>query len=142
MRLSATLRFALYSSFAVLYSSGALWIARHYLPLVLGSLGQVPETSWLALHGAGATVALAAMGGVLAVHSAPAWREGQNRASGLGFGAGIALLVVTGYLLYYAGGEALRDAASVLHWALGLAAPLLLVFHIRQGRRGRAAACD
>jgi len=49
----------------------------------------------------------------------------------------LALLTVTGYGLWYVAGETSRETWSILHWAPGLAFPLLLVWHIRCGRRHR-----
>jgi len=45
------------------------------------------------------------------------------------------LLTVTGYLLYYAGGEDTRPVISALHWVVGLSVPALLVWHVVAGRR-------
>jgi hypothetical protein len=47
---------------------------------------------------------------------------------------------VTGYGLYYAGGESLRAWTSWIHLAVGLALPLLLILHIWLGKRTRPAA--
>ena len=46
-----------------------------------------------------------------------------------------AVLVASGWALYYLGVETLRDALSVAHWALGVAAGPLLLLHIVLGRR-------
>jgi hypothetical protein len=40
-------------------------------------------------------------------------------------------LVLSGYLLYYAGGDAFRAAVSLGHWTVGLIALLLLLLHRR-----------
>ncbi len=45
------------------------------------------------------------------------------------------ILTVTGYGLYYAGGESLRAWTSWIHLAVGLALPLLLILHIWLGKR-------
>jgi hypothetical protein len=44
-------------------------------------------------------------------------------------------LTITGYGLYYAGGERLRAWTSWIHLAVGLALPILLLIHIFVGRR-------
>jgi hypothetical protein len=46
-------------------------------------------------------------------------------------------LAVTGYLLYYAGGETARALASVAHWLPGLALPIAGGWHAVAGRRSR-----
>ena len=48
-----------------------------------------------------------------------------------------AVLTITGYGLYYAGGERLRAWTSWIHLAVGLALPILLLIHIFLGRRTR-----
>src|SRR6516165_12743693 len=55
------------------------------------------------------------------------------------FLARFGILSVTGYGLYYAGGESLRAWTSWIHLAVGLALRLLLVVHIWLGKRTRPA---
>ena len=50
------------------------------------------------------------------------------------------ILTITGYGLYYAGGERLRAWTSWIHLAVGLALPLLLILHIWLGKRTRPVA--
>ena len=50
------------------------------------------------------------------------------------------VLVVTGYLLYYAGSEQLRPSISMIHWITGLAMAPWLAAHVWPGRAARAAA--
>jgi hypothetical protein len=47
--------------------------------------------------------------------------------------------VLTGYLLYYAGGDEFRAAVSLGHWTVGLAALIFLLLHrrIRRSAGGR-----
>ena len=40
-----------------------------------------------------------------------------------------AILIVTGYLLYYVGNERVRNIISGVHWILGLAIPLAYLLH-------------
>jgi hypothetical protein len=47
----------------------------------------------------------------------------------------VAVLAVTGWLLYYASGEETRAWSSYLHMALGLAGPLGLLWHLAYQRR-------
>jgi hypothetical protein len=134
MRLAASLRYSLYAAIAALFGSGAVWIATRYLE----SWSSDPQ-SWTALsmrvHGAAALAMLPLAGGAVALHVPSAWREAKNRASGLALGTALIIMTVTGYCLYYAGGESLRAAASVSHWVLGLAAPLFLAVHAWLGRK-------
>jgi hypothetical protein len=50
------------------------------------------------------------------------------------------LLTLTGYLLYYAGGEESRAVISITHWLTGLLVPALLTWHVLSGRSQTKAA--
>jgi len=131
MRLSARLRYSLYAATAVLFGSGVLWLGlRNLAPLALQTWAGVA----MRVHGAAAMAILPLMGGAAALHVTAAWRERKNQASGLVLASGLAILVLTGYCLYYVGSESLREWASIAHWALGLALPLLLAAHVSIGR--------
>ena len=77
------------------------------------------------------------LGTLVRSHIVHGWRLGQNRFSGVTMVAIMGLLTLTGYALYYAGGERIRPVISVLHWGLGLAVPAALLWHILMGRRSR-----
>lgn len=116
--------------------SGSVWLVYHHLLPARDDMGTHLAEAWsLRLHGGLAMAVLVLVGMLLAGHVLPAWRRRLNRGSGgLMLGA-MAVLTLTGYLLYYAGSPSLRDAVSVLHWGLGLAVPVLLVLHMARGGR-------
>jgi glucose uptake protein GlcU len=91
------------------------------------------------IHGAAAMAVLVLIGMLLSGHVRFAWRARRNRANGSVFLSAFAVLTITGYGLYYAGGEMLREWTSWIHLALGLALPILLLIHIFLGRRTRPA---
>lgn len=123
---------------AALLLSGAVWLVFHYLLASADDLSPHPAEAWsMRVHGGLAMATLLLVGGLLTQHSVPAWRRGLNRASGAWMAGTMLLLTVTGYLLYYAGTPALRDATSWLHWAAGLALPLVLGLHMLQAGRWR-----
>ena len=134
MRLAASLRYSLYAMTAVLFGSGAAWLATRCLE----SWAPGPQ-SWAAvsmrIHGAAAMAVLAIAGGAVALHVTSAWPEGKNRASGLALGTVLIVMTVTGYCLYYTGGESPRAFASLSHWILGLALPLFFAAHAWLGRK-------
>jgi hypothetical protein len=68
-----------------------------------------------------------------------AWKLRRNRTTGVLVATVLALLTLTGYLLYYVGGETTRPVISVAHWATGIVIGGLLPFHIWRGRRDRSA---
>jgi cation transport ATPase len=123
---------------AVLFASGVAWAALHYWP---GS-NDSPERSTLQptlmkLHGAAAMATLILIGMLLPTHVRAAWRARRNRINGTIVLGSLALLTLTGYGLYYIGGESLRAVTSYSHLALGVMLPILLFLHIAQGRKTR-----
>jgi hypothetical protein len=89
----------------------------------------------LKLHGAAGMAFLVALGILIPTHLKRAWQARRNRKNGAFLVAVMALLVATGYGLYYFGEDRWRATASWIHLALGFATPALLGLHIWQGRR-------
>jgi hypothetical protein len=144
IRIAAPRRRAIYVVMAALWASGALWLVFHYFLQGQGEFGPEPsplEPWWLKLHGAAAFAALWLFGLLWGVHVVNGWKARRRRWSGGAlFGSALAL-IASGYLLYYAGGETLRAATSITHWALGLAAPALFLIHryfAREAKRPNA----
>lgn len=131
MQLPPSLRAAFYACGAVLTASGLVWLAVHYAapPEARGS------ALALEVHGAAAMAVLFLAGAVAALHVPGAWRERKNRNSGIAVVSWVVLLAVTGFLLYYAGDDSVRETAGVVHWVSGLAAPLLVWLHGSLGWR-------
>ncbi|MFO1462012.1 MAG: hypothetical protein U1G08_21730 [Verrucomicrobiota bacterium] len=98
----------------------------------------------LRIHGAAVMAFLVVLGTLLVVHVRRAWPSGVNRRSGMLVGLWIAVQILTGYGLYYLGGDALRDRAGQIHISAGLLSPVVVAGHVlwgrRQQRRKRAAA--
>ena len=100
-----------------------------------------PVESWmLKAHGAAAMATLILLGSLVPMHMKFAWRAGRNLRSGLTLASVFGFLVLTGYGLYYAGGERLRAWTSVAHLWVGLALPVLLGLHVWRGKRSRLSA--
>jgi hypothetical protein len=127
----------LYAVFALLFLSGTVWAYWNYL---------VPEPrdfelsakAWaMKIHGGAAMAILVLVGMLLTGHVRSAWRARRNRGNGSVFLSAFGILTVTGYGLYYAGGESLRAWTSWIHLGVGLALPLLLFLHIWLGKRTR-----
>jgi len=120
---------------SVLFISGALWLFTDRLKqTAAGEMWSRMSASLLMLHGAGAMVMLVLLGGLMPFHVRVGWRRNRNRMTGsLMLGANAAL-IVTAFGLYYAGAEPVRDWASDVHIAVGLALPALLVWHVVRGR--------
>lgn len=141
VRLSASHEAWVCAVLAGLTISGGLWLVYHHLVPRGEMMATNPIESWsLRVHGGLAMIALVLMGSLLRQHIGAAWRLRRSRRSGgLMLGAMICL-AVTGYLLYYVSSEPLRDAASWLHWGLGLALPVFLIAHLQLGGRFARAA--
>ncbi len=75
-------------------------------------------------------ISLLLFGSLLKPHMLRAWSLRRGRASGGAIAFVSLLLTLTGYGLYYVGGESLRAWISVVHWGVGLALPVLLVAHV------------
>lgn len=142
IRLPPWHRWSLYVATAVLFATGALWLALHYLiPPPAGEFGQTthPLEPWmLRVHGLAVMVALFLYGSLLRAHIIKAWTRRRNRVSGACLVAVLGLLTISGYLLYYSGEEGLRAVLSVIHWGVGLTLAGVLPLHVYFGHRTRA----
>jgi hypothetical protein len=127
-RLANLQRWFLYATLALLAGSGLLWAAFHYL-LATRQAAAI-EAEAMKVHGGVAMLALLALGSLLPGHVAKGWRVGNKKRTGAAMLASCAVLVVSGYLLYYAGGEALRQLASYVHLGFGVALSALVLVHI------------
>jgi cation transport ATPase len=123
---------------AVVLLTGVFWLLSHFLlakPDEFGASRGPFESWWLRLHGAAALGFLVVFGTLLPVHVRRAWNARRHRTTG-GIVIGVvALLVVTGYLLYYAGGEQLRPSLSLIHWLVGLVGLPAMIVHVILGKR-------
>ena len=145
IRLGSVHRAWLFGVFATAFATGTAWWVLHRWFQVNGEFGPAPHPAehWLIrLHGAAAMLTLVLLGSLLPLHVKRAWLVRRNRPSGTVLVALNALLALTGYALYYAGGETIRALASNAHLALGLALPVLLLLHIAFGRRTRTGIDD
>jgi hypothetical protein len=129
-------RYFLYTVLILLFLSGVAWAYWNYLRSP-GDFETSAKAWTLKIHGAAAMAILVLVGMLLTGHVRFAWRARRNRANGSIFLSAFAVLTITGYGLYYAGGERLRAWTSWIHLAFGLALPILLLIHIFQGRRTR-----
>ena len=93
------------------------------------------EAWWLRLHGLMAMAALALGGSLAPNHMRPAWNRRKNMRSGVPMLALTVWLAASGYALYYFSTDDNAAWLPLLHWIAGLALPVILVVHIRIGRR-------
>jgi hypothetical protein len=136
-------KLAIYGVFGAVWGSGVLWLIFHYFLQAPGEFGVEAnpiEHPLLMLHGAAAFAALLLGGWLWKAHVAPWWDSPNRRHSGVALIAFGAVLIVSGWLLYYAGGDTLRAWTALLHWSIGLALALPLLVHaLRSGRYRQSA---
>ncbi len=137
IRLKRLQSYLLYAVLALLFFSGVAWAYWTYLAASSGDLEAAAKVWAMKLHGAAAMAILVLIGTLLTGHVKSAWRARRNRANGSIFLIVFAVLTVTGYGLYYAGGEMLRQWTSWIHLVVGLGLPILLLIHILLGRKTR-----
>jgi hypothetical protein len=128
---------ALYIVSALLWISGACWLYFSYFASGGADLSApsrapafLPE-----LHGAAAMAFLLVFGALLPQHLPNGWHQKRQRPSGLTLVVVCAILVLTGWGLYYVSDESSRPAARVTHSILGILLPLGMAAHVWRARR-------
>lgn len=140
IRLGAHHKRLSYATFALLWTSGALWILFHYFFGTEGEFGPEPhplEIWWLRLHGLAAMLTLVIVGTLVTDHVRLGWQRRKNRRTGAPMLALLAWLAATGYALYYFSSDENAAWLPVFHWAAGLALPLALGVHVLASRQRR-----
>lgn len=138
-RLPRRREIAVYVVLGALWLSGAAWLVLRYLLRPASELGELPHPlePWaMRVHGLVAFAALWLLGQLWIVHLVPSWRA-HRRNSGIVLSALVAVLLVTGWLLYYASGDRAREIASLVHWTIGLALVVPLLLHSLRHRSRR-----
>lgn len=140
IRLKRAHRYFLYATLALLFFSGVAWACFNYFAVLPNEFESTSKSLAMKIHGAAAMVILVLIGTLLNAHVKFAWRDGRNRINGALFLGAFAILTLTGYGLYYVGGEKLRAWTSWIHLAVGLFLPFSLLIHVWLGRSTRPAA--
>ncbi len=131
-KLNRPLYLTLLTSSLALWLTGAAWLCLHYFGRTEGEFGIVThplESVMLQFHGFVFIPALLSLGAILFGHIGSAWNYRKNKSTGLIMVAIFALLIGSGYILYYTGSDALRQASSFAHWITGLVAPVIFIQH-------------
>ena len=139
IRMSAALRAALFTSFGLLWLSGALWLGVHLAfeqPTPFGPLPNPWEPVLLKVHGLVAVAGVFLLGWVTADHLSVRRREGRNYRSGLVLAGAAALLVLSGCGLYYTTGT-VHEVAARTHEFLGVGSIAAALAHWWRNRPPR-----
>ena len=123
----------LYGTLAILLVTGVVWAALHYYFRTGEDEINVWEPRMLKVHGAAAMLSLLMLGTLIPLHIKRAWHARKNRLSGALMIAWFGILTITGYGLYYSGGEAMRQWTSWIHLAVGGLLVPLIVWHVLVG---------
>ena len=140
LRIERWNRRSTYASVLLLLLSGAVWlIARHFLRPAsqFGESVHPLEPLAMKVHGAGTMAMLFFLGSLMNSHIRRAVKARRNLASGWAMIMTMAVLVMTGFGLYYLAGEASRPIWSTIHWTIGLVLAGLIVAHVLIGRASR-----
>jgi hypothetical protein len=140
IRLKRAYRSCLYIVLALLFFTGTAWACWNYLVARPGDFEAVAKAWAMKIHGAAAMAILVLIGTLLTGHVKFAWRARRNRGNGALLLGVFGVLTITGYGLYYGGGEQLRAWTSWIHLGLGLSIPLLIALHLVLGKRTRPPA--
>ncbi|MGI8889532.1 MAG: hypothetical protein ACR2G0_01955 [Chthoniobacterales bacterium] len=140
IQLSRRHEWVVYGVSALVFATGSVWAWLHYFGMTPGEFGEVsPAETWiLKAHGGAAMAMLIMLGTLFPMHVKFAWRARRNLRTGLSLCALLFLLIMTGYGLYYAGGEHLRAWTSSVHLWIGLLFVPVIALHAICGKRSRA----
>ena len=105
--------------------SGSLYLLGHQFQIQRSTLG---SHSVLAAHGIAAMIATLALGSVLPFHIKAGFKSKKKWWSGFSQLSFLAVLLISGALLYY-GPEEIRDSVINLHWAVGLLFFTVFIWH-------------
>jgi len=129
--MSPALRAAILTLGALLWLSGAVWLVLHFAFAQQTQFGPLPnpwEAVVIRVHGVLAVGGVFLLGWIVGGHTIERWGSARNRLSGLALMGSAALLVSSGYALYYTTGT-LHEVASRTHEWLGAASLLVALAH-------------
>lgn len=125
---------------SLLWLSGAAWLLLHYFGQAKGEFGPEanPLEPWMMrAHGFVLIPALLGIGGMFVAHIPKGWTHPPQRVAGIALCTLLALLIASGYMLYYVGDDIVRTWTSIVHWSLGLLLPAIFIWHYLNGLRAR-----
>lgn len=116
---------------ALLWLSGIVWLVLHYGFAQHTAFGPLPnpwEPGVMRVHGLLAVGGVFLLGWITAGHVSERWRNRARRSSGLLLATSAAVLISSGYALYYTTGSP-HEVAALAHEALGVAVLIVALAH-------------
>jgi hypothetical protein len=131
LRMTAGLRAVVFCVCALLWTSGIAWLVVHLMFEPRNEFGALPhpwEATLMRLHGLVAVAGVFLLGWLGAGHVLERWRRARNRTSGWILVGCAAVLVFSGYALYYSVGPLQAGSAWVHEW-LGAVTLIVALVH-------------
>jgi hypothetical protein len=136
-------RLAVYVVCTLLWATGIAWLLLDQFFARQEQFGHTPhplESPLLLAHGILAIGSAYLLGWVSARHVLLWWTTGLRRVSGALFATLLALLAVTGFVLFFVSSDLGQRCTQLSHEALGVVIVLFALQHWLFGRRGQTAA--
>ncbi len=123
-----------------LWVSGCAWLCLDQFFAQRGPFGNIPHplaAPLLLVHGVTAIASLYLFGWITAHHALRWWAAGLRRSSGAVLAGFVALLIVSGFALFFVSSDAWQRYAAAVHDVLGVAVTLFAIRHWFFGRRAQ-----
>lgn len=143
VRMSRGQRVSVYLSVGALWLSGCLWLCLDQFFAKRGPFGVTPhplQAPILLLHGVAAILSMYLFGWITARHALRWWPGRVRRLSGGALAALLAVLIVSGFALFFLIDDESQHIAAAIHEVLGLGVTVFAIQHWFFGRRGRAVS--
>jgi hypothetical protein len=138
VRLSPAQRLSIHCIVGMLWLSGCAWLILDQFFTGRGPFGAIPnpaEAPLLLLHGVISILSMYLFGWITARHVLRWWPARSRRWSGGGLAAFIAILIVSGFALFFLSGDEWIHYSAVSHEVLGLAVTAFAIRHWVYRRR-------
>jgi hypothetical protein len=137
-RMPRAQRAAVYLSVGVLWISGCGWLYLDQFAEQRGPFGNIPhplEPPLLLMHGVASVASLYLFGWIGARHALRWWAGGLRRTSGGLLACILALLILSGFALFFLSSDAWQRYAAAAHDLLGIALTVFAIQHWFFGKR-------
>jgi hypothetical protein len=106
--------------------SGTLYLLGHEFQIQRAVIG---SSQVLSMHGIAAMLATLALGSALPFHIKAGVKSKRKLLSGIGQLCFLAILMISGALLYY-GPEQIREGVIEAHWTIGILFLIIFIWHV------------